>query len=47
MNQPLAAAADAILRAPSNVSLAVWHGVSPALILSTLTLVGGSGRLFA
>jgi multicomponent Na+:H+ antiporter subunit A len=37
---PLSAAATAILNAPVQMSLAVWHGVSPALMLSGLTLAG-------
>jgi multicomponent Na+:H+ antiporter subunit A len=40
VNQPLADAVTAILRAPSNLSLAAWHGVSPTLALSVLTLAG-------
>ncbi len=37
---PLSAAAAAILNAPFEMSLAVWHGLSPALLLSALTLLG-------
>ena len=40
LNAPLAAAAGAILNRPQAVSLAIWHGFSPALLLSALTLVG-------
>ena len=40
LNPPLAAAAGAILNRPQTFSLAVWHGVSPALLLSALTFVG-------
>ena len=40
LNAPLSAAAAAILNTPSELSLAVWHGLSPALMLSALTLVG-------
>ena len=40
LNAPLSAAAAAILNTPSDVSLAVWHGLSPALMLSALTLLG-------
>jgi multicomponent Na+:H+ antiporter subunit A len=38
LNGPLSAAATAVLGVPSNVSLSVWHGVTPALLLSVLTL---------
>ena len=40
VNAPLSAATAAILRGPSDLSLAVWHGFSPALLLSLLTLLG-------
>jgi multicomponent Na+:H+ antiporter subunit A len=40
LNAPLSAAATATLHTPSDVSLAVWHGLSPALTLSALTLLG-------
>ena len=40
LDAPLSAAAAAILNTPSELSLAVWHGVSPALMLSALTLLG-------
>ncbi len=40
LEAPLSAAAAAILNSPSELSLAVWHGVSRALLLSTLTLAG-------
>jgi multicomponent Na+:H+ antiporter subunit A len=36
---PLSAAAEAILNTPVEMSLAVWHGLSAALILSVVTLV--------
>jgi multicomponent Na+:H+ antiporter subunit A len=44
MNGPLSAAATAIAGVSSDVSLSVWHGVTPALLLSALTLaaVGGA-----
>ena len=38
LNGPLSAAATAIAGVPSNVSLSVWHGITPALGLSVLTL---------
>jgi multicomponent Na+:H+ antiporter subunit A len=37
---PLSAAAGAVLNTPFDVSLAVWHGLSPALLLSVVTLLG-------
>ena len=40
INEPLSAAAGAILRVPSDVSLALWHGFSVVLLLSLLTLLG-------
>ena len=40
INEPLSAAAGAILRVNSNVSLALWHGFSVVLFLSLLTLLG-------
>ncbi len=40
LNAPLSAAAAEILNTPSDISLALWHGLSPALMLSALTLVG-------
>jgi multicomponent Na+:H+ antiporter subunit A len=40
LDPPLSAAAAATLQTPSDVSLAVWHGLSPAVMLSALTLVG-------
>lgn len=40
INAPLSAAAAAILHAPADMSLAAWHGISPALILSVVTLLG-------
>jgi multicomponent Na+:H+ antiporter subunit A len=40
LNASLSAAATGILNTASGLSLAVWHGLSPALMLSALTLVG-------
>ena len=40
INPPLSAAAAAVVNAPPNMSLAMWHGFSPALLLSLLTLLG-------
>jgi multicomponent Na+:H+ antiporter subunit A len=40
LNFPLAAAASAILDRPQRFALAIWHGLSPALILSAVTFVG-------
>jgi multicomponent Na+:H+ antiporter subunit A len=37
---PLSAAGAAILNTPFDMSLAVWHGLSPALMLSVVTLSG-------
>lgn len=38
LNGPFAAAATAVAGRPVEVSLSVWHGVTPALLLSLLTL---------
>ena len=38
LNRSIAAAAGAILAGPVDVSLSVWHGITPALLLSGLTL---------
>jgi len=38
LNRPLSAAATAATGAPVEVSLSLWHGVTPALLLSVLTL---------
>jgi multicomponent Na+:H+ antiporter subunit A len=35
---PLAAAASSIVGVPVDVSLSLWHGITPALLLSALTL---------
>jgi multicomponent Na+:H+ antiporter subunit A len=40
LNAPLAAAAGAIVARPQTLSLAIWHGFSPAVILSAVTFVG-------
>ncbi len=40
LDGPLSAAAGAVLGAPAGVSLAVWHGLTPALMLSMLTTLG-------
>ena len=39
-NGPVAAAASAIAGTPVPVALAVWHGLTPALLLSVVTLIG-------
>jgi multicomponent Na+:H+ antiporter subunit A len=38
LNGPLSVAATAVAGTSVNVSLAIWHGVTPALLLSVLTL---------
>ena len=40
LNAPLSAAAAATSNTPFDMSLAVWHGFSPALMLSVVTLLG-------
>jgi multicomponent Na+:H+ antiporter subunit A len=40
LNLPLSAAAARILNTPFGLALAIWHGLSPALMLSALTLAG-------
>jgi multicomponent Na+:H+ antiporter subunit A len=40
INAPLSASVSAIRKAPADMTLAVWHGISPALVLSVLTLLG-------
>lgn len=40
LERPLSAAAASILSGPSDLSLAVWHGFTPVLLLSVLTLAG-------
>ena len=37
---PVSAATTAVLQLPASRSYAIWHGVSPALLLSVLTLIG-------
>jgi multicomponent Na+:H+ antiporter subunit A len=39
LNAPLGAASAAVLDSPSGMSLALWHGFSPALMLSIVTLL--------
>ena len=43
LNAPLAAAAGVIRHQPAALSLAIWHGLSPALMLSAVTLVAVAG----
>jgi multicomponent Na+:H+ antiporter subunit A len=38
LNRPLSSAAAAVAGAPVDASLSVWHGVTPSLLLSVLTL---------
>jgi hypothetical protein len=45
LDGPLTAAARAAAGAPIDVSLSVWHGVTPALLLSALTLRGRRARV--
>ncbi len=40
LDSSIAAAAGAILNRAQTISLAIWHGFSPALILSAVTFVG-------
>jgi multicomponent Na+:H+ antiporter subunit A len=40
LNAPLSAAAGSILNTPFDMSLAVWHGLSTAVMLSVVTLAG-------
>jgi multicomponent Na+:H+ antiporter subunit A len=40
LNAPLSFAATAIAGAPVDVAFSVWHGFTPALLLSVLTLAG-------
>jgi multicomponent Na+:H+ antiporter subunit A len=46
LDAPLALAVAAVTRQPAPVALSLWHGVTPTLALSALTLVGSIG-LFA
>ena len=47
LDAPIAAAVAAIVNAPSDVSLRMWHGLSPALALSLLTLLGVAAAYWA
>jgi multicomponent Na+:H+ antiporter subunit A len=47
LNRPLSAAADSILRTAPGVSLVLWHGFTPALMLSALTLAAVWGAYVA
>jgi multicomponent Na+:H+ antiporter subunit A len=40
LDVPLSLAAGAILNSPRDISLTVWHGLSPTVMLSLLTLAG-------
>jgi multicomponent Na+:H+ antiporter subunit A len=40
IDQPISIAATAVAGVPVAVSLSLWHGVTPALLLSVLTLAG-------
>jgi multicomponent Na+:H+ antiporter subunit A len=40
LNVPLSGAAATVVRLPTSLSLAIWHGLSPALLLSVFTLLG-------
>jgi multicomponent Na+:H+ antiporter subunit A len=40
LNGPVSSAATAVAGAPVGVALSVWHGFTPALLLSVLTLAG-------
>jgi multicomponent Na+:H+ antiporter subunit A len=43
LERPLASAAGAILGTPYDLTLSVWHGLTPALLLSGVTLAGVLG----
>ena len=43
LNGPFSAAATATAGAPVDVALSLWHGVTPALLLSVLPLIGVAG----
>ena len=47
LDRPLTSAATAVAGVPVTVSLSIWHGLTPALLLSVLTLaaVGGAYAL--
>ncbi len=47
LNPAVSAAAVAVLGRPAPVSLAIWHGLTPALALSLLTLAGVYGAWVA
>jgi multicomponent Na+:H+ antiporter subunit A len=40
LDRPIAAAATSVAGAPVDVSASLWHGITPALVLSLLTLAG-------
>jgi multicomponent Na+:H+ antiporter subunit A len=40
---PVASAVSAVLASPVSMHLAVWHGLTPMLALSALTIIGGIG----
>jgi multicomponent Na+:H+ antiporter subunit A len=40
LNAPLSNVAHAIVRTRSDVALSIWHGLTPALLLSAVTLAG-------
>ena len=44
LNGPLSAAATAIAGVPVDVSLSVWHGITPRMLLSVLTLAAVGSR---
>ncbi len=47
LDAPISAAVAAIVGAPAGVSLRMWHGFSPALALSLLTLAGVAAAYWA
>ncbi|HEX7087774.1 MAG TPA: hydrogen gas-evolving membrane-bound hydrogenase subunit E [Vicinamibacterales bacterium] len=47
LNGAVSSAATAVLGRPAPVELAIWHGVTPALGLSLITLAGVYGAWFA
>ena len=40
LGRPISAAVTAVTGTPTDVSLSVWHGLTPALMLSVITLAG-------
>ena len=40
LNGPLTATATAVAGVPVDISLSAWHGITPALLLSVVTLAG-------